>query len=96
MSVGGVVAEVVPVAADRVWVGTIERYEFTRNLSPAQLAKRVVGVYCDPRGENIQVGDALWWQGGWCLYTPRVVPDGRADVRLPKVSGSGVRRPEAR
>ena len=81
--VGGVVSEVVPVSADRVWVGTVE----------PQRPADVVGVYVDPKGETIEVEDGLWWQGGWCLYTPRVHPDGREDVRLPKLSGSGVRRP---
>ena len=83
--VGGVVVDIATVSPKRVWVGTKE---------PRAYRDETVGVYCDPQGESIQVGDALWWQGGWCMYTPRVHPDGRSDVKLPKLSGSGVAKPE--
>ena len=126
MSVGGVVAEIVPVDPARWWIGTIDQNELRRHLDrlgvdvsvgavciflasppsdPSPLAvfrdtlaalfeKRIVGVYCDPKDETITVGDGLWWQGPYCFYTPRVEPDGRVDVKLPKLSGSGVARPD--
>lgn len=94
MSVGGIVVDVVPVNPQKVWVGTVEPHEFKRPLSLEQLRRCIVAVYCDPCGENIQPGDSLWWQGRSCYYTPRVVPDGRSDVELPKIGYSGVRHPD--
>lgn len=94
MSVGGIVVDVVKVDEHKVWVSTVERHEFARPLTLEQLQKRQVAVYCDPLGENIQPGDSLWWQGRSCYYTPRVAPDGRSDVELPKIGYSGVPHPD--
>jgi hypothetical protein len=94
MSVGGIVIDVVKVRADRVWVNTLEPNDFKRPLSPDKIARNAVAVYCDPKGEDIQPGDALWWQGGSCYYTPRVRPDGGSDVALPKIGYSGVSHPD--
>lgn len=88
MSVGGIVVDIVRVAPHRWWINTLEPGSDTR-------AGRTLAVYCDPSGEPIEVGDALWWAGRHCLWTPQVHPDGRSDVRLPKLSYSGVRHPDS-
>lgn len=47
--------------------------------------------------QKIQVGDSLWWQGWWAMWTPQasVSKDNAKcgvdyDIRIPKVSGSGI------
>lgn len=86
MSVGGTIVDVVEVAADRWWINTIDRADLMHG-------GRTCAVYCDPRPERPQVGDALWWQGGHCFWTSRVQPDGRSDVKLLKIGYSGVPHP---
>lgn len=86
MSVGGLVVDIVKVSPGKWWVNTVDQYDLMHG-------GRTVAVYCDPLGEPLQVGDALWWQGGSCYWTPRVEPDGRSDVRLPKIGFSGVSHP---
>lgn len=93
MSVGGIVVDIVPVTADKWWINTVQNYDWTLLLTPEQIGKRAVAVYCDPLGEPIEVGDSLWWQAGKCYWTPRVHPDGRSDVPLRKIGGSGVAHP---
>lgn len=87
MSVGGTVVDIVKVAPDKWWIDTIDRSDLMHG-------GRTCAVYCDPQGEHIEVGDALWWQSGSCYWTPRVHPDGRSDVKLPKIGFSGVPHPE--
>lgn len=86
MSVGGIIVDVVPVRPDKVWVNTLEPGSDTR-------AGRTCSVYCDPAGEPVAVGDALWWQSGTCYWTP--ADRSRADVKLRKIGFSGVPHPEA-
>lgn len=86
MSVGGRIVDIVPVSPSKWWIDTLEPGSDTR-------AGRTVAVYCDPQGEPIQVGDSLWWQGRSCYWTPHVNPDGRSDVKLPKIGYSGVAHP---
>lgn len=87
MSVGGTIIDIVQVRDDKWWINTVEKFD-------ACHAEQTCAVYCDPKGEPIQVGDALWWQGVWCFWTPRVRPDGRSDVKLPKRGYSGVNHPD--
>lgn len=88
MSVGGTIVDLVRVRPDKVWVNTID-------TSDLMHGGHTCAVYCDPQGESLQVGDSLWWQGGWCFWTPHVQPDGRSDVKLPKIGYSGVNHPDA-
>lgn len=84
--VGGTVVDIVKVHEHKWWVNTVEN-----------LARRVpetCAIYVDPQGEQIEVGDALWWQGGSAMWTPRMHPDGRSDVRLPRLGFSGVKHPD--
>lgn len=86
MSVGGIIVDVVPVSDERWWVNTLEPGSDTR-------AGRTCAVYCDPRPEQPQVGDSLWWQGGKCYWTP--ADRSRVDVALRKIGFSGVAHPDA-
>lgn len=87
MSVGGTIVDLVRVRDDKWWVNTVEKFD-------AAHASQTVAVYCNPQGERLEVGDVLWWQGSACYWTPRVHPDGRSDVRLPKIGYSGVSHPD--
>lgn len=80
MSVGGTIVDLVPVAPDKVWVNTYD-------------GKALCAVYVNPLTEQLEVGDGLWWHGGFALWTPRIKPDGRHDVRLPRRGYSGVTHP---
>lgn len=85
MSVGGTVVDVVVVRPDKVWVNTIDRADLMHGGCTC-------AVYCNPLHERIEVGDSLWWQGGWCFWTPRTRE--RSDVKLPKIGFSGVNHPD--
>lgn len=93
--VGGTVIDIVEVDPHKWWINTIDGYDLKLPLTPEQLQRRTCAVYCDPAGERVQVGDALWWQAGYCMWTPKIEPDGRSDVRLKKIGGSGVAHPHA-
>jgi len=99
--VGGIVIEVVP-GEGRVWV----------NIRDGVHTKDVCAVYVtrNPTSERIKPGDALWWQGSLCFWTPQeysavgcqhrehVDCTGKVgvdyDIQIPRVSYSGVGRPE--
>jgi hypothetical protein len=89
MSVGGLIVDVVEVDPHRWWINTIDPHD----LSGPEPGRRTVAVYCDPLSERPAVGDSLWWQAGWCMWTP--ADRSRADVKLPKIGYSGVRHPDA-
>lgn len=86
MAVGGTVVDIVEVSPEKWWIDTIDKSDLMHG-------GRTCAVYCNPQGERIQVGDALWWQAGKCYWTPLINPDGRSDVALPKIGGSGVAHP---
>jgi len=87
MSVGGRVIEVIPMAEDHlVWVNTDDSPSGHRRSNEC-------AVIVDAKGEDIQPGDALWWQAGICYWTPRNREDKRVEVRLKKMSNSGCGRP---
>ena len=86
MSVGGRVIEVIALPEDKlVWVNT--------NDAPEGKRPNECAVIVDAKGEDIRPGDALWWQSGTCYWTPRGREDKRVEVRLKKMSSSGVFRP---
>lgn len=43
---------------------------------------------------KIEIGDAMWWQCGYCYWTPQGTCGGKTgidyDIAIPKRSGSGV------
>lgn len=85
--VGGIICEVVKVDDTRWWVDCLDNCDHC-------------AIYLDPAGRDIRVGDALWWQGGYAVWTPKVVGThdhderrGRIDTLLKKIGFSGVPRP---
>jgi hypothetical protein len=86
MSVGGRVIEVIAVSADKVWVNTDD--------APTGYRPNPCAVYVHPAGQDIQVGDSLWWQGREAYWTPQGRPFGVSDISLEKIGFSGVRRPD--
>ena len=83
--VGGTIVDIVQVSPLKWWVNTVESFK--------RRVPETCAVYVDPGNEPIEVGDGFWWQGGWCMWTPRVYPDGRSDVKLRKIGFSGVPHP---
>ncbi|WVM00916.1 hypothetical protein [Salinibacter phage 5_12] len=83
-SVGGIVTETIEVEEGRLWVNTVE---------PG--TQEEVAIYVDPDGEEIRVGDSLWWHQD-AFWTPRSEKDDRQDVTLEKLSNSGVNRPQTK
>ena len=97
MSVGGTIVDIVPVSDKKWWVATVDANVSWSVLGPGPIAT----VYLDPLGNQLQVGDGLWWQAMTCFWTSRVAPDGipryspvplRA-VELPKLSHYVVEHP---
>lgn len=81
MSVGGKVIEVAHRSDGLKWVNTLD-------------GNQEYAVYVDAKGEDIKKGDTLWWQGGVCYWTPQ--DESRVEVKLPKMSTSGVDSPDLR
>lgn len=79
MSVGGKVIEVIQIKPDKVWVNTLDHGV-------------ECGVLCDPAGNNIQIGDTVWWHGD-CRWTPKFGTV--EDVRLKKIGASGISKRQA-
>lgn len=84
--VGGIIIDIVKVNDAKWWVNCVE----TGLGSGA--GKSTCAIYLDPRGEPVEVGDSLWWQGGYAFWTPD--NRSRADVRLPRIGFSGVKHPD--
>lgn len=97
--VGGTVIEVVE-SASRVWV----------NVRDDAHPRDTCAVYLEPAGLVVTPGDALWWQGEFCYWTPKakrvaecehrehITCEGKAgvdyDIPIRRLSYSGVRRPD--
>lgn len=49
--------------------------------------------------EKIEIGDSLWWQGGWAMWTPATYRQGSGkcgvdyDIKIPRVGFSGIKHP---
>lgn len=106
MSVGGKVVEVID-CGDSVWVNTREQV-WDADLGAMRFRRCVaMGCHCSDcaiyvertdKSLCIEPGDSLWWQSGWAMWTPRGGSrfGGHADIRIEKVSGSGVCRPDVK
>lgn len=84
----GIICEIVKVSTTRWWVDCLRRNN------------NHCAIYLDPAGRDIRVGDALWWQGGYAEWTPKVAGTHEYDARrgrvatlLKKIGFSGVSRP---
>ena len=48
-------------------------------------------VQMNKDSSQIQIGDFVWWQGRWALWTP--ADRSREDVKIPRIGYSGARHP---
>lgn len=86
--VGGKVLEVceVPNRPDVLFIEVVDR-------PYSKLEKCGVLIENNETSQRIQIGDSMWWQSGWCYWTPQG-SEGKCgidyDIKIPKRSGSGV------
>lgn len=90
MSVGGRVIEALRVSDSEVWVNTCDvpsRLGIPHvHVESKKCNECAVRVRTD---ERIREGDALWWQGNTCYWTPRSDPDDdRIEVKLKRAGYS--------
>jgi hypothetical protein len=84
--VGGKIIKVVQLP-DSTWVNCEEHgYYYDKS------GKRCASHYDQcairiERNTEVKVGDSLWWQGPWAMWTPKP-DDGREDVRLKRLGYS--------
>jgi len=84
MSVGGEVIEVIDCEDDSIWVNTYDGH-----------TECAVYIEKTPEAQCVEKGDALWWQGRWCFWTPKSYQKGdKYEIKIPKMSGSGVNKPD--
>jgi len=83
--VGGTVGGI-RVLEDRIWVNCWDKpYKHIEECA--------IYVERNADSEQIKIGDSLWWQGRFALWTPRP-EDGRHDVEIPRIGYSGVPDPK--
>jgi hypothetical protein len=83
--VGGKVIETI-LLPDKIWINARDNYPRRR---PDECA---IYVERNADSEAIRVGDSIWWQGGYAMWTP--ASREFADHKIPRVGYSGVNRPE--
>jgi hypothetical protein len=84
--IGGIVIEVAELA-DRVFVDVRDRRR-----------KDTCAIYVekDENSKRVRIGDTIWWQGGYAMWTPASVRDGekgRSDIKINRIGYSGVALP---
>lgn len=84
--VGGIVIETITLP-DRIWVNC-------REVVNGRSIRNECAIYVERnvQSEAIRVGDNVWWQGSFAMWTPR--DRSFTDVKIPRRGYSGVRRPE--
>ena len=86
MSVGGIIVEILEIAKDKLWINTCDKGEHC-------------AVLCNPKENELKIGDSFWWQGDKCYWTPRYTfKDIRprlesSDIELIKLGFSGAAKP---
>lgn len=101
--IGGKIIEIVP-EDGRVFV----------NVRDTAYPKDRCGIYVEKNqiSERMEIGDSLWWQGAFAMWTPEsyqqqscshrehITCNGRSgidyDIKIPRLSYSGVDHPEGR
>lgn len=80
--VGGTVIETI-ILEDKVWVNCKDK-----------TYKDTCAIYVERNkdSEAIRVGDSIWWQGGYAMWTPQSREF--ADRKIERRGYSGVRRPD--
>src|SRR4030095_14596049 len=81
MMIGGIVIEIIRLE-DRIWVNAKNR---TYNETCA------IYIECNRDSEAIRVGDSIWWQGQYAMWTPQTGEF--KDRKIPRIGFSGVERP---
>lgn len=84
--VGGKVIEIIKLE-DRIWLNCQDDWP------PKHPDQCAIYVKRNADSEAVAVGDGLWWQGGYAMWTPT---DRRfVDRKIPRIGFSGVNRPTA-
>lgn len=96
--VGGIVIEVVDLAT-KVYINVADR-------PYSKLEECAIYVERNVDSERIEIGDAVWWQGGFAMWTPqgsrvggekaekRGLKCGKDyDIKIPRIGYSGVNHP---
>lgn len=96
--VGGTVIEVVDLAT-KVYVNCAERPH-------GKINECAIYVELNAQSDQIEIGDSVWWQGGFAMWTPQSnrVSDEEAkrrglkcgkdyDIKIPRLGCSGVNHP---
>lgn len=80
--VGGKVIEKVD-TGNRYWV----------NVQDTTYTKDTCAIYIEKNSDaqGVEVGDSLWWQGRYAMWTPK--SRDFADRKIPRIGFSGVSRP---
>lgn len=95
--VGGKVIEVIQLDGE-TWVDVRDVHD----------ERHTCAIYVErsTNSERIGIGDSLWWQGPWAMWTPKANhsdswqgPEPRKcgvdyDIQIERIGFSGVRRPE--
>lgn len=85
--VGGIVIEVVTILDDKVYINCRDKQY-----------KQSCGIYVEKNenSEKVEIGDTVWWQSGYAMWTPanhkNVCVGGRSgidyDIKIPKIGFS--------
>ena len=90
--VGGKVSEICchPTIPDRYWVNAMNRpYK--------EVEYCAIYVVKNADSDKIEIGDSIWWQGGYAYWTPQNSNREKCgvdyDIKIPRIGFSGVSNP---
>ena len=86
--VGGEVITTITDGPERIYVNCREKVKRGRARTCAIYVER------NADSEQIRVGDTIWWQGKWAMWTP--ADHHVVDKQIPRASYSGVKSPLSR
>lgn len=99
--VGGIIIETRTINSRKVWINVEER-PLNGSHKPDTCAIYVNPTTPDGMGTwRPKRGDAIWWQGGDAMWTPKdeqghTLDPECVDVKLMRIGFSGVKKPEHR